>query len=527
MLHGRALRPAAVGARPLEVDEKSIAHLKGARVVRLHDYIAVVAEDEWTAVRAARELKLKWSQGAGLVGSEGVRDSMRRGPFVRDDTLKSVGDTAPLAATAGALRATYFWPVQSHASMGPSCAVADVHADGATVWTASQATHRYQGAYARMLGLPKDKVRLIYVDGAGCYGMNGHDDAAADAVLLSKADRPAGARAVVARRRARLGPEGPAATARAARRARRQRAASHTGKPRCGCRWRPRTSHTCRCSHRAKPHAAARRAGGRPHLAERRPAVPRRQRQGGRALDQGRAAAPVEHPRAGQGGQLVRRREFRRRARGAGEGRSAGVSLARALRCARARGAAALRRADGLAPARRRAAPGDDLQRGVGLSYVHYKHNETYVAIAMEVEARRSTGEVRVKRIACAHDCGLMINPDAVRNQVEGNILQTLSRTLYEETLFDTQRVTSVQWSSYRLLRFPEVPELMIDLVSRPELPRSVPARPRAPRCPPHWRTRSPMRAACACAKCRSARRGSRRRGRRPGEIGAGRPLAR
>ena len=93
---------------------------------------------------------------------------------------------------------------------------------------------------------------------------------------------------------------------------------------------------------------------------------------------------------------------------------------------------------------RKRAAPGDDVQRGVGLSYVHYKHNETYVAIAMQVEVVARPAMMRVKRIACAHDCGLMINPDAVRNQVEGNILQTLSRTLYEESAFDTQRVTSV-----------------------------------------------------------------------------------
>src|SRR6185295_8214704 len=81
----------------------------------------------------------------------------------------------------------YYWPPQSHASMGPSCAVADVRADGATVWTASQATHRFQGVFARIIGLPAEKVRLIYLDGAGCYGMNGHDDAAADATLMSKA----------------------------------------------------------------------------------------------------------------------------------------------------------------------------------------------------------------------------------------------------------------------------------------------------------------------------------------------------
>ena len=108
---------------------------------------------------------------------------------------------------------------------------------------------------------------------------------------------------------------------------------------------------------------------------------------------------------------------------------------------------------------------------GRGLAYIHYKNSENYVAMAIEVEVERKSGEIRVKRVACAHDCGLMINPDAVRNQVEGNILQTLSRSLFEETTFDRQRVTSVDWASYRILRFNEVPELRIDLVERPDLP--------------------------------------------------------
>jgi len=108
---------------------------------------------------------------------------------------------------------------------------------------------------------------------------------------------------------------------------------------------------------------------------------------------------------------------------------------------------------------------------GRGIAYIHYKHNETYVAVAIEVEVDRASGEIAVRRICCAHDCGLMVNPDAVRAQVEGNLLQTLSRTLYEETTFDRSRVTSVDWASYRLLRFPQVPRLEIALIDRPELP--------------------------------------------------------
>jgi CO/xanthine dehydrogenase Mo-binding subunit len=108
---------------------------------------------------------------------------------------------------------------------------------------------------------------------------------------------------------------------------------------------------------------------------------------------------------------------------------------------------------------------------GRGIAYIHYKNNESYVAIAIEAAVERSTGAIRVHRVACAHDCGLVINPDALRAQVEGNILQTLSRTLYEEVRFDRSRVTSVDWASYPILRFPEVPQLLIDVVDRPKEP--------------------------------------------------------
>ncbi len=140
---------------------------------------------------------------------------------------------------------------------------------------------------------------------------------------------------------------------------------------------------------------------------------------------------------------------------------------------------------------------------GRGMAYIHYKHNETFVAVAMEVEVDRGTGEIAVRRVCCAHDCGLMINPDAVRAQVEGNILQTLSRTLYEETTFDRSRVAS----------FPAMPKLEIALIDRRDQPplgaveaASSPVRPRS-------RTRCSMRRACGCATCRSAATSSRRCG--------------
>ena len=109
----------------------------------------------------------------------------------------------------------------------------------------------------------------------------------------------------------------------------------------------------------------------------------------------------------------------------------------------------------------------NELLRGRGIAYAHYKQRENYVAMGVDATVERSTGAVRVLRVACAHDCGLMINPDAVRAQVEGCILQTLSRTLFEEVTFDRSRVTSTDWASYPILTFPDVPKLDIALIDR------------------------------------------------------------
>jgi CO/xanthine dehydrogenase Mo-binding subunit len=122
-----------------------------------------------------------------------------------------------------------------------------------------------------------------------------------------------------------------------------------------------------------------------------------------------------------------------------------------------------------------RPSPGRDqtaaVARGRGIAYAHYKHNETYVAMGMDVAVERSTGNIAVERVVCAHDCGQIINPDGVRAQVEGSIIQTLSRVLMEEVKFDRSRVLSLDWSSYPILRFSQVPKIEIELVDRPNEP--------------------------------------------------------
>ena len=469
MLHARVLRPAAVGAKLLEVDESSIRHIPGTRVIRIGNFLGVLAENEWAAVRAARELKVRWSDGTGLVGTDGVAGWARRGPFARDEVLMNKGDTAALAGgSAKALRATYFWPVQSHASMGPACAVADVQADRATIWSASQATHRYQPALARILGLTRESVRVIYLDGAGCYGMNGHDDAAADAALLAKAaGRPV---RVQWSRADELGwdPKGPPQLLelRGALDANKRIAAweaemwvplatanlAHVpllGPADAGIA-QPAGQSVGLISQNANPPYPTANLKVSAHWLADAPLRPSNIRAPGKVANCFAVESFVDQLAASVGIDAL---EFRLR----DMTDPRGIEVLK--RCAALIGWSAH-----ASPAARQSGA---KARGRGLAYIHYKHTETYAAVAMNVEVERATGAIRVLQIACAHDCGLMINPDAVRNQVEGNILQTLSRTLHERTTFDAQRVTSVSWASYPILRFGDVPELRIELVQR------------------------------------------------------------
>lgn len=187
MLHARVIRLPAIGGKLISVDESTAENL-GAKVVRIKDFLAVVAPDEWMTVRAARALRAQWSEWSGLPEQDRLEATLRNAAEITDELLVNKGaPELPLPKGAKTIAASYFWPMQSHASLGPSCAVADVRADSATIWTASQGTHGNRRSFARFLGLPPEKVRLIYLEGAGCYGMNGHEDAAADAAIVSRA----------------------------------------------------------------------------------------------------------------------------------------------------------------------------------------------------------------------------------------------------------------------------------------------------------------------------------------------------
>ncbi|HTP45729.1 MAG TPA: molybdopterin cofactor-binding domain-containing protein [Casimicrobiaceae bacterium] len=468
MLHARVIRPPSVGAKLVEVDESSLKSIPGARIVRRESFLAVVADDEWDAIRAAGALKTRWSESASLIGQLAVRDWMRAGPFEGEEFLVRKGDTRQtLDAATKRLAAEYYWPMQSHASMGPSCAVADVRDGKATVWSASQATHKFRETCARMLGLPRAAVRVIYVDGSGCYGMNGHDDAAADAALVSAAvGRPV---RVQWTREDELGwdPKGPPQLLDL------EGALDADGKITAWRTqmWLPKATDRLPNMPLLAPAAAGidvpgalgtgllSQNGNPPYAVAHQEVVVRWLADSPLRPSNLRAPGKVANGFAVESftDELAAAAK-----RDAFEFRLAGLTDTRGIEV--------LKRTAKLIDWQSRPAPGPG-GVGRGIAYLHYKNNETYVATAIEAEVDRASGAIRVRRVACAHDCGLVINPDALRQQIEGCILQTLSRTLHEEVAFDRMRVTSVDWKSYPILTFPEVPEIAIELIDRPAEP--------------------------------------------------------
>jgi nicotinate dehydrogenase subunit B len=473
MVHARVIRPPAIGATLISVDESSIKHLTGASVVRIKDFLAVVADDEWTAVRAARALRAQWSEWSGLPAQDQLAATLRADPDITDEVLITKGSpVSPRPDGAKTITASYYWPMQSHASIGPSCAVADVRADMATVWTASQGTHGNRKTFARFLGLPPDKVRLIYLDGAGCYGMNGHEDAAADAAILSRAiGRPV---RVQWSRQDEHGwdPKGPPQLL---------DISGAVGSNGHILEWRtemwlPQTTRGLPNIPLLAPNAAGLDdvRGLQPGLislnADPSYAADSIQVVAHWLKDTPLRPAPIRSP--GKPANCFAVESFTDElAVAAGldpiEFRLRGLTDARGIEVIR-RVAALMRWQPRPSPGRSKDSA---VMRGRGVAYVHYKNTETYVAMGMEVAVERASGRIRVERVACAHDCGQIINPDGVRAQVEGSILQTLSRVLMEEVQFDRSRVTSVDWSTYPIMRFSDVPKLDIELVDRPTQP--------------------------------------------------------
>ena len=505
MLHGRVVRPPYAGAdhgdfigNTLEsVDESSVAHVPGLRaVVVLRDFVGVVAEREEHAEQAMRELRVSWKPWPGMPDLTDLAQALRDNPSTQR-LLVDEGDVdGAMRGVAQPMRRTYVWPYQLHASIGPSCALADWQGDAVDgkqlrVWAGSQSPHVLRADLARLMALDELQVDVVRMEAAGCYGRNGADDVAADAALLS--------RAVGAPVRVQL-----------------SREQEHAWEPKGAAQLMEIDGGlTADGQVAAYDFETSYPSNGAPTL----------------ALLLTRTVEPVPH--AYEMGDRTARPPY------AYENLRVKVNdMAPIVRASWLRGVSALPNSfahesyvDELATAagvdpvafrlrhlsdpraielvqatarkagwRPRTGPkenadgglgaGGDILFGQGFAYARYVHSKwpgygaAWAAWVADVEVNRTTGEVHVRRVVVGHDAGLMVNPAGVEHQVHGNVIQTTSRSLMEEVRFTPQRaggapggevvagrpasgaVASREWGGYPILNFRQVP--VIEVVHMP-----------------------------------------------------------
>ncbi len=477
MLHARVLRPDAVGAPLLSVDDSAAKKVNGyVRTVRKENFLAVLANTEWGAIKAMRAMKLQWGEGSGLPEQATVFDHWRSRPVAKQEMTQKVGDAeAALVAAPRRVKARYDFSVQTHASAGPSCAVAELKDGALTVWSASQATHSLVDEIAPIVGLPKERIRILYLDGAGCYGRNGHEDAAADAALI----------ATLTGQTVRVQWMRDDETARA------PKSPPRSMDFEAGLDEQGNIVGWSSDFWIALNHIVAFKPLDFPLLASTDIGRPRPGNWVGFLFQNAGIGYTLPHVRVQT--RHVEQAFFRSahlRSPGRIENSFANESfideLAHAARVdpaeyrlrvlKDARGIAVLNKALERAKWQPRAginpASGSgDVQRGRGLAYLRYNNATTYVAAVAEVAVNRATGEIRVERVCVAHDCGQIINPDGTVNQVEGGVIQTVSRTLMEQVTWDRQQVLSRDWISYPILRHDQVPRVEVELIDRPGEP--------------------------------------------------------
>lgn len=476
MVHARVVHPNAYGAQLLRFDDGAARKIPGFLcTVRMGNLIAAIATNEWSAICASKALVLDWSEWTGLPEQSALYDAVRALPVHDTGVIEKRGDVRSIG-TGAQLAATYNWPLQTHGSIGPSCSVARYDGGKLTVWSATQAPHMTRDQIAAMMQMNKDDVRLVYVEGAGCYGRNGHEDAAAEAALLCRAvGKPVRvqwmredehgwdpkAAPIVTDIHGALDPEGNIIA------------------------WSYETWLPYRVSGNADVPLLA------GELMRSSTMVNEPNNAGGVEFN---IVAPYDVPNM-----LVKAHRTKttplRPAWLRGPGRVqhtfcnesfmdelsvlAGIDpIAFRLKHFQDERAhdvlhAVSRRANWQPrPLHAGKSKPDGVAKGRGMACVRYQPNLAYVASVIDVEVEMATGVVRVTHVYIAHDCGLMVNPDGVLNQVQGEVVQTISRTLFEEVNFSRSAVTSVDWLSYRLLKFPELPDVVdIELIDRPDKP--------------------------------------------------------
>jgi nicotinate dehydrogenase subunit B len=475
MVHARVIRPPSYGARLLSVETAAIESMSGVlKIVRDGNFLAVVSEREFQAVKAMRALAAaaKWEEKPGLPKQESLPATLMQLPA--EDTA-IVDARKPVAAAAKTLEATYTRPYQAHASIGPSCAVAKFDDGAVAVWSHTQGVYPDRQAIAQMLRMPAEQVRCIHVEGAGCYGHNGADDAAADAALIARA-MPGRPVRVQWTREQEHGwePYGPAMVTKVSAALDGQGnildwdygvwSNTHSMRPGgAGSLLAAQSLAAAFAQPEPKPIPQPQGGGDRNAIALYKfpsarvvhhflPSMPLRVsalRALGAYMNVFSIESFMDELAQASGSDPV---EFRLKHLADARGRAVVTAAAERF---------------GWSPSIR-LPPG----RGRGFAFARYKNLAAYCAVAMEVEVARDTGRARPIRVVAALDSGQVVNPDGLINQTEGGIIQSISWTLYERVTFDDTRITSIDWSTYPILRFNAVPDsLEVHLLDQPGQP--------------------------------------------------------
>jgi CO/xanthine dehydrogenase Mo-binding subunit len=476
MLHGRVVRPRGqgaygTGAKPLSVDESSIKGIAGARVLRKGDFIGVVAEREWDAVKAARALKVAWQADSSLPGNGKLHEAMRAAKTT-DTTIVDTGDlTKGFAQAAHVASATYQLPYQAHLPFGPNCALADVGRDGALVMSSTQDIYNSRRMLAEVLGLPAEKVQVRYYEGSGTFGHSCYEDAAQAAAIMSQlAGKPV---RVQFMRWDEHGWDnfGPAHVAEV-------RAAVDAGGKIVAYEYQgwQHGWHVDETSHELALRTSPKeRTGGSNSI------IVNRMSTGAMYTIANRRVISHAVPMVGllKGSPLrspmdmhysfASEQVIDELAHAAGidplEFRRRNIAGERWLGVLNAAAAAA-----GWTP-RVAAASLSDAEvvtgRGIGIG----THHVSFGAAVAEIEVNKSTGVIVAKNLYGALDAGLAVNPALVENQIVGMMVQATSRILKEEVTFSNSNVTSLDWVSYPILRFAEHPSVTPVVVQRLDQP--------------------------------------------------------
>ncbi|MBV9479650.1 MAG: xanthine dehydrogenase family protein molybdopterin-binding subunit [Acidobacteria bacterium] len=498
MLHGRVVRPPAVGATLVSIDERSVEDMPGlVKVVVRRNFVGVVAEKQVQAEQAASKLRVNWSKGGGNLPAQRLFYEYMREQPSRDVLAVDSGDVnEKLGAAVWQLRATYQHPYQAHGSIGASCAVADVQDHKATIWSPTQSVYPTRSGVAQLLGLPADNVRVIFVRGSGCYGLNGADTVSYDAALLSQGVRKPvrvqltrqdemawgenyGAACVIDQRAGldekgsimawdcetwsvslggRPGYEHPGNVITGSlvgfepQTISPQAASQPTGELRNGSNIVP--SYVVGC--------IGGKCGGAGKV--------RSERVLAHTVKSPFFTGPLRSPLRLQNtfahecfmdelSAHVKADPVAYRLQHLNETRLMDVVKAAA------KGASWEER-----PSPKSARLRRGVTSGRGIACVAYEGDNGYVALVAEVEVDQASGRVQPKRFVVAQDCGPISNPAGMRNQIEGGVLQGMSRALGEEITWDQNKITSTSWRSYHSLPLGmELPTIESVLINRSE----------------------------------------------------------